>query len=60
LVRVKSFDEISFRKSTRTILHLGAKCCSHAACPVAVGVVKAVEISAGLVLPQDVVIKLTK
>jgi hypothetical protein len=60
LVRVQPFDEISFRKSTPTILQLGAKYCSHAACPVPVGVVKAVEVAAGLALPRDVEIKLTK
>ena len=39
---------------------LGAKYCTHAACPVPVGIIKAVEIEAGLALPTDVSIKLTK
>jgi hypothetical protein len=59
-VQVQPFDEISFRKRTLTILEMGAKYCSHAACPAPVGVIKAVEVAAGLALPRDVEIKLTK
>ena len=41
-------------------LELGEQCCAHAACPVPVGIVKAIEIAAGLNLPADVAIKLSK
>jgi hypothetical protein len=36
------------------------KYCTHAACPVPVAIVKAIEIEAGLALPTDVTIKLSK
>ncbi len=60
LVQVQPFDEISFRKKMPTILEMGARFCTHAACPVPVGVIKAVEVAAGLALPKDVQILLTK
>lgn len=60
LIEVQPFEEISFRRKTPTILALGAKFCTHAACPVPVGVIKAVEVAAGLALPRDVQIQLTK
>lgn len=60
LVQVSPFQEISFRRSTPLTHQLGAKYCAHAACPVPVGIIKAVEIEAGLALPADVTIKLSK
>lgn len=42
------------------IHELGHKHCARAACPVPVGIVKAVEIEAKLALPTDVSIKLSK
>jgi hypothetical protein len=39
---------------------MGAKHCTHAACPVPVGIIKAVEVETGLALPADVSIKLSK
>ena len=41
-------------------LEMGIKYCTHAACPVPVGIIKAVEVEAKLALPADVSIKLTK
>ena len=41
-------------------LAMAARYCSHAACPVPVGIIKAVEVAAGLALPADVSIKLEK
>jgi hypothetical protein len=38
----------------------GHKHCYHAACPVPVGIIKAMEIEAGLALPEDVTIRLSK
>ena len=60
LTEVDPFHEISFRRGTPVILELGAKYCKHAACPVPVGIVKAVEVEAGLALPKDASIKLSK
>jgi hypothetical protein len=60
LTEVNPYQEISFRRSTPQILQMGAKFCTHAACPVPVGIIKAVEVEAGLALPTDVTIKLTK
>ncbi len=34
--------------------------CSHAACPVPVGIIKAVEVEAGLALPEDAHIKVSR
>ena len=43
------------------VIHeMGIKHCTHAACPVPVSIIKAVEVEAGLALPTDVTIQLTK
>jgi len=60
LLEVNPYQEISFRRNTPKILQMGAKYCTHAACPVPVGIIKAVELEAGMALPMDVTIKLTK
>jgi hypothetical protein len=60
LSRVEPLKEISTRRNMPTILQMGAQYCTHAACPVPVGIIKAVEIEAGLALPTDVTIKLKK
>lgn len=60
LTEVNPYQEISFRRNTPQILQMGAKYCTHAACPVPVGIIKAVEVEAGMALPMDVTIKLTQ
>jgi hypothetical protein len=60
LTEVEPFKEISSRRQTPKSLEMGMKHCTHAACPVPVGIIKAVEIEAGLNLPVDVTIKLSK
>jgi hypothetical protein len=60
LTQVNPYQEISFRRSTPVILQMGAKYCTHAACPVPVGIIKAVEVAAGLALAKDATIKLSK
>lgn len=61
LTEVNPYEEISFRRSNvPAILKAGAKYCTHAACPVPVGIIKAVEVAAGLALPGEVTIKLSK
>ena len=60
LTQVNPYQEISFRRSMPLILQMGAKYCTHAACPVPVGIIKAVEVAAGLALAKDATIKLSK
>jgi hypothetical protein len=60
LTEVDPYKEISFRRAMPKIHEMGHKHCTHAACPVPVGIVKAVEIEAKLALPTDVSIKLSK
>jgi hypothetical protein len=60
LKSVDPFREISFRRHTPEILEMGARFCSHAACPVPTGIIKAVEVEAQLALPAEVTIRLTR
>ena len=59
LTHVDPFQEISFQGEAPLILQLAAKHCPHAACPVPVGIIKAVEVETGLALPADVTIQLS-
>lgn len=59
LKRVDPFREISHRGEGPQTLQMAAKHCKHPACPVPAGIIKAVEVAAGLALPQDVVIRVT-
>jgi len=61
LHEVEPFSEIGFYGGQMpTILTAHHQTCPHAACPVFSGVIKAVEISAGLALPKNVAITLEK
>jgi hypothetical protein len=60
LIEVNPYQEISFKRAMPKIHEAGHKFCTHAACPVPVGIIKAMEIEAKLALPTDVVIKLSK
>jgi hypothetical protein len=60
LTEVEPFQEISFRGEGPRTLRAGAKHCYHPACPVPVGIIKAIEVEAGLALPADATIKLSK
>jgi hypothetical protein len=60
LIEVDPFREFSYRRDFPLTFELAAKYCSHAACPVPPGIIKAIEIEAGLALPADVTIKLSK
>jgi hypothetical protein len=60
LGEVDPFREISFRGEGPLTLRLGAKYCYHPACPVPVGIIKAVEVASGLALPQDATIALSR
>ena len=60
LTDVEPFQEITFRGEGPRTLKLGMKHCYHPACPVPVGIIKAVEVEAGLALPADAIIKVSK
>jgi len=60
LTEVEPFQEITFRGEGPRTLKAGAKHCYHPACPVPVGIIKAVEVEAGLALPKEATIKIQK
>lgn len=60
LTEVNPFQEISYRRQTPLTMEMAAKYCSHAACPVPVGIIKAVEVESKLALPADVTIKVSR
>lgn len=60
LDEVNAFEQITFREGVPEILALGYEHCSHASCPVPAAIIKAVEVEAGLALPEDVEIRLSK
>ena len=60
LTQVDPYKEISARRAVPATLQAGLKYCTHAACPVPVGVIKAVEVAAGLALPRDASIQVIK
>jgi len=60
LGKVDPLREISHLGEGPLTLQLAAKYCNHAACPVATGIIKAIEVEAGLALPADVSIRLSK
>ena len=60
LTEVDPFKEISFRRQLPQTYEAAYQYCSHAACPVPSGIIKAIEVEAGLALPKDVSIHITK
>jgi hypothetical protein len=60
LTEVNPYQEISYRRKTPLTLEMAAKFCTHAACPVPVGIIKAVEVESNLALPADVTIKVSR
>ena len=60
LPEVNPMQEISAKRATPKTLEMGLKHCYHAACPVPVGIIKAVEVASRLALPKDVIIKISK
>jgi Family of unknown function (DUF6951) len=60
LTNVDPFKEISFRGEGPSVLKLAAEYCSHPACPVPVGIIKAIEVESGLALPKDISIHIEK
>jgi len=60
LTEVTPMLEISCKRATPQTLQMGMKHCFHAACPVPVGIIKAVEVAGRLALPKDAIIKVSK
>jgi hypothetical protein len=60
LTEVNPLMEISFKRATPQTIQMGMKHCYHAACPVPVGIIKAIEVEAKLALPKDALIKVSK
>jgi hypothetical protein len=60
LPEVNPMQEISSKRAVPQTLQMGLKHCYHAACPVPVGIIKAVEVASKLALPKDAVIKVSK
>ena len=59
LQEVDPYQEISFRGNGPITFIKFREWCPHPACPVPVGIIKAVEVAAGLALPQDVIIEVS-
>jgi hypothetical protein len=53
LEAVNAFEEISFSGQLPATLRAAAEHCPHAACPVPAGIIKAIEVAAGLALPAN-------
>lgn len=60
LAEVNALEEISFRQGEPSILTKGRQHCAHGSCPVPAGIIKVVEVEAGLALPKDVTIRFEK
>ncbi len=60
LKQVDAFEECFSKVGNGSVYHAFRQYCPHAACPVPCGVIKAIEVSAGLALPQDAVIEVHK
>lgn len=58
--RRRSFPRDHVSGAGPKTLEMGSKHCYHTACPVPVGIIKAIEIEAGLALPKDAAIELSK
>lgn len=60
LTEVNPYKEITFKRALPKIHEAGQKYCYHAACPVPVGIIKAVEVESRLALPTSVIIQVSK
>ena len=60
LKEVDALNEISSRrgKNVPAAIDAGLRLCAHTACPVPSGIIKAVEVAAGLALPKNVTIEI--
>ena len=60
LAQVDPMVEIGFHGDGPLTLRMFEKHCPHPACPVPAGILKAVEVAAGLALPKDASIKVMR
>jgi hypothetical protein len=60
LRQVNPMEEITYQGRGPLTLKLAREHCLHPSCPVPAGIIKAVEVEAGLALPRDVVILVRK
>ncbi|NLF68372.1 MAG: hypothetical protein GX575_04875 [Candidatus Anammoximicrobium sp.] len=58
LSQLDPLREVLRRDASAAVWELAVRHCLHAACPVPVGILKAVEVEAGLALPADVTIEI--
>jgi hypothetical protein len=59
-MEVDALREIGLRGGLPPLLEAAYSCCAHAACPVPSALVKTVEVAAGLALPDDVTMRISK
>ena len=59
-LEVDAVRQIGLRAGLPSLLEDAYACCAHAACPVPSALIKAVEVAAGLALPADVSLKISK
>jgi hypothetical protein len=57
---VDALQQIGLRDGIPSVLRTAYAHCAHAACPVPAGLIKAIEVAAGLALPQDVSMRIDK
>ncbi|MBN1631982.1 MAG: hypothetical protein JW990_19680 [Thermoleophilia bacterium] len=57
---VDALRQIGLRGGLPSVLETAYNHCAHAACPVPAGLVKAIEVAAGLALPQDVAMRVSR
>ena len=60
LVVIVPFDEIFKRATATKTYELFSKHSPHPSCPVPAGILKAIEVEAGLALPKDATLKIAK
>ena len=57
LRQVDALEEITYRRGMPHTIECAARTLRHPACPVPSGILKAIEVAAGLALPRDAMIK---
>jgi len=60
LTELDPFQEITHRGEGPAVFREAVNTLPHPACPVPVGIIKVIEVEAGLALPRDVEIRLSK
>lgn len=60
LKRVSALDELGRSVTETDVYRAAVSCRTHVACPVPVGILKAIEVAAGMALPADVHISVQK